>query len=98
MLQDSGDKISQADRTAVESAVADLKQALEGGETDAITQAMERLNTAQHKAAEALYQAAQAAETASGAGADASSDSSTSAGASSDGDVIDAEVVEDEKK
>ena len=98
MLQDSGDKISQADRTAVESAVADLKQALEGGETDAITQAMERLNTAQHKAAEALYQAAQAAETAWGAGADASSDSSTSAGASSDGDVIDAEVVEDEKK
>ena len=98
MLQDSGDKISQAARTAVESAVADLKQALEGGETDAITQAMERLNTAQHNAAEALYQAAQAAETASGAGADASSDSSTSAGASSDGDVIDAEVVEDEKK
>ena len=41
MLQDSGDKLSEAERSAIEAAIADVKQALEVGETDAIVQAME---------------------------------------------------------
>ncbi|MBK49278.1 MAG: molecular chaperone DnaK [Acidobacteria bacterium] len=97
MLQDSGDKLSETERSAVEAALADVKQALEGGETEAVVQAMEKLNTAQHKAAETLYKAGQGAET-QAPDAEATADTSSDADASSDGDVIDAEVVEDEKK
>jgi len=97
MLQDSGDKLSEAERSAVEVAIADLKQALEVGETDAIVQAMEKLNTAQHKAAETLYKSGQESET-SAPDADTTADTSPDASASSEEDVIDAEVVEDEKK
>jgi molecular chaperone DnaK len=98
MLQDSGDKIPEADRAAVESGIADLKKALEDGEADAISQAMERLNTAQHKAAEALYKTAQASEAPPAPEGDTAPDEGASGGTSADGDVIDAEVVEDEKK
>jgi hypothetical protein len=58
---------------------------------------MEALNTAQHKAAEAMYRAA-------GAGAAGAQPGSETAGAEPQaenrpsGDVIDAEVVEEEKK
>ncbi|MEC8951997.1 MAG: molecular chaperone DnaK [Acidobacteriota bacterium] len=97
MLQDSGDKLSETEKSAVEAAIADVKQALEGGETEAVVQAMEKLNTAQHKAAETLYKAGQGAET-QAPDAEATADTSSNADASSDGDVIDAEVVEDEKK
>ena len=97
MLQDSGDKLSETEKSAVEAAIADVKQALEGGETEAVVQAMEKLNTAQHKAAETLYKAGQEAETPA-PDAEATADTSSNADASSDGDVIDAEVVEDEKK
>jgi molecular chaperone DnaK len=97
MLQDSGDKLSETEKSAVEVAIADVKQALEGGETEAVVQAMEKLNTAQHKAAETLYKAGQEAE-ASAPDAEATADTSSNPDTSSDGDVIDAEVVEDEKK
>ena len=97
LLQENGDKIPEADRAAVQSAVDELKKALEGGETAAVEQAMEQLNSAQHKAAEALYRNAQAADAspsgeAPDAGAPARGDGS------GEGDVIDAEVVEDDKK
>ena len=97
MLQDSGDKLSEAERSAIEAAIADVKQALEVGETDAIVQAMEKLTTAQHKAAETLYKSGQESET-SAPDADTTADTSPDASASSEEDVIDAEVVEDEKK
>jgi molecular chaperone DnaK len=91
MLRDSGDKLSAADRQPVESAVADLKSALDRNEVAAITSAMEALTSAQHKLADVLYRSAQApsAESAPGAG-DAADDGA--------GDVIDAEVVDEDKK
>src|SRR5687768_12543505 len=55
MLRDTGDKLSADDRAAIESAIADLKKAIEGGEAPAMNRAMEVLTQAQHKAAEALY-------------------------------------------
>ena len=55
MLQDSGDKLSEAERSAIEAAIADVKQALDVGETVAFVPGMEKLNRAQHKAAETLY-------------------------------------------
>ena len=85
-----------------------LKKASEGSDPAAITTALEQLNTAQHKAAETLYTKTAAEAGASGdggaragdAGADGSSESASAGSGSggADGDVIDAEVVEDEKK
>jgi hypothetical protein len=66
-----------------------------------MTRAMEQLTQVQHKAAEALYKQAGAGAGA-GAGAPgsggASGASGAPGGAGSQGDVIDAEVVDEEKK
>jgi len=100
MLQEMGDKLPAADKAAVESAVEALKTAVSGGDTDAMTRAMEQLTQVQHKAAEALYKTAGAAgpaggEGASGPGAQGTPGTGGSAGSPDTGDVIDAEVVDD---
>jgi molecular chaperone DnaK len=89
-LKDSGEKLDAADRMAVESAMNDVKKALETNDAAAITRTLDALTQAQHKAAEHLYKAAGAA---GASGASAAPGASTA-----QGDVIDAEVVEEEKK
>jgi molecular chaperone DnaK len=96
MLKDTGDKLPASERQAVESAIEELKKAVSGTDSAAINQAMDRLTSAQHKAAEALYKQAQAPR----AGADQSAapprgngGAEPSGGAKDD--VIDAEVVDD---
>jgi molecular chaperone DnaK len=104
MVQDMGDKLGSSDKAAVETAIEELKKAVNSNDTAAMTRAMEQLTQAQHRAAEALYK-----QTGAGAGAGAgSSGPQGSAGASgagagstgggAQGDVIDAEVVDEEKK
>ena len=94
MIKDAGEKIPIADKNAIENAMADLKKAIDANDTAGMNHAMDALMQAQHKAAEALYKnqqdtAAPGAQGAQGAqGAESKSES----------DVIDAEVVEDEKK
>ncbi|MGE3275589.1 MAG: molecular chaperone DnaK [Vicinamibacterales bacterium] len=95
LLKDSGDKLPAEDRSAIESAMADLKKAMEANDAAQMTQGMERLTAAQHKAAEALYKQQAAAGGAPGADAGAGP-SPEGGGAPPDGDVIDAEVVDDE--
>ncbi len=99
-LKDGGEKLSGADRAAIEAAINDLKSAMEKNDTSAIKSRMEALNQAQHKAAETMYRSASA----SGPGGPGPSDQ-PGGGASgqprsdtAQGDVIDAEVVEEEKK
>ncbi len=97
MLKDAGDKLSASDKQPIESAIEDLKSAIEKGDVEDMKRKMETLNTAQHKAAEVLYRAANTA------GAAPNSDAGQGPGAPSEdaapgGDVIDAEVVEEEKK
>jgi molecular chaperone DnaK len=107
MVQEMGDKLASSDKAAVETAIEELKKAVSANDTSAMTRAMEQLTQAQHRAAEALYKQAGAG---AGAGAAGSAGSSGSAGASgadagspgsaagAQGDVIDAEVVDEEKK
>src|SRR3954451_6470867 len=57
-VKDSGEKLSAADRAPIESAVSDLKSAIEQNDASAIKKRMDALNQAQHKAAEAMYRAA----------------------------------------
>jgi molecular chaperone DnaK len=92
-LKDSGDKLSAGDKAPIEAAIEDLKKAIEANDAAGMTAKMETLNAAQHKAAEALYR------TASGPGApEGGPQGPAGTGGAQDGDVIEAEVVEDEKK
>ncbi|HEY6508395.1 MAG TPA: molecular chaperone DnaK, partial [Vicinamibacterales bacterium] len=93
-LTDLGDKLSASDKAPVEAAIATLKGAVESGDAAAMTAAMEALTQAQHKVAEAVYK-----QSGSGAGASPGAAPGPEPGPSAaEGDVIDAEVVEDEKK
>ncbi len=100
MLKDNGDKLSASDKQPIESAIEELKRAIEKNDVADMKRAMEALNTAQHKAAETLYKAASASGGAAGAGASGGSTGSSGGGSAPGGqsDVIDAEVVEEEKK
>src|SRR5438309_2239580 len=75
MMKENGDKISGSEKSDVESAIADAKKALEGTDAEAMNAAREKLTTASHKLAEAMYK--QAAPPAGGApGAEAGHDAS----------------------
>jgi molecular chaperone DnaK len=97
MITDAGDKLSSADRAAVESAIEVVKRANAGTDVAAITAALDALTKAQHTAAEGLYKHAQAGG--SGSGPDQGGASpGAQAGSESEqkqGDVIDAEVVDE---
>jgi len=103
MLQDMGAKLSSADKAAVETAIEQLKSAISSNDTAAMNRAMEQLTQAQHRAAEALYKSAGAAGPAASEGSAGSegagaAGSESSQGSQAAGDVIDAEVVDEEKK
>jgi molecular chaperone DnaK len=86
-LRDYGDKVSASDKSAVESAIAALRTALQGDDLEAIKARTNDLTQVQMKLGEAMYKASQAAgpEAAGGAPKD---------------DVIDADFreVDDDKK
>ncbi len=88
-LADYGSKISAADRSAIETAVADLKAALEGDDAEDMQKKTAALAQVSMKLGEAMYAASQAE---GGEGAEAT-------GAKND-DVVDAdfEEVDDDKK
>ncbi len=87
-VADYGDKVSGADKSAIEAAVASLKSALEGDNVETIKAKTNELAQASMKLGEAMYKAQQADATGAGA-AEAPKD-----------DVIDAEFkdVGDDKK
>jgi molecular chaperone DnaK len=97
MLKDTGDKLSSSDRAAVESAIEELKKASAGTDVAAINAAMEVLNKAQHTAAESLYKNAQGAGGGGepGGGAPGGGQAGSEATGEKQGDVIDAEVVDE---
>ena len=55
LLRDTGDKLPAADKSAIESAIGDLKKAIESNDAGAMNRAMEALTAVEHKAAESLY-------------------------------------------
>jgi molecular chaperone DnaK len=61
-LADYGDKVSAADKSAVESAIAALKTTLEGDDAEAIQSATNALMQASMKLGEAMYKNQQGAE------------------------------------
>jgi molecular chaperone DnaK len=94
-LSEFGDKVPAADKSAIETAIADLKSALEGEDADALKDKTNALAQASMKLGEAMYKSQQ-----SQAEADARRDAGQASGAGGD-DVVDAdfeEVKDDDKK
>jgi molecular chaperone DnaK len=99
MLRDNGDKLASSDRQAIESAIGDLKSAIEKNDSAAMKSGLDRLNQAQYKASETLYKQAQASSQPGAGAPPPGADASGRPDAQPDGgDVIDAEVVEEDKK
>ncbi len=88
-LKDYGDKVSGADKSIIETAIADTKAALTGDDAELIKAKTNALAEAQMKLGEAMYKDSQAASEAGHEG-----------GAKHDDDVVDAdfEEVKDHKK
>jgi molecular chaperone DnaK len=61
MLADFGDKVSEGDRSAVESALSELKEALQGEDEERIKSTVDAVTQAAMKLGEAMYQASQGA-------------------------------------
>jgi len=90
-LSEHGAKVGESERRAIETALADLKEALKGDDADAITAKMNALDQVSMKLGEAMYKQADAP----GAGG-----AESGPGASKKDDVVDAEFteVDDDKK
>ncbi len=90
-LSEYGDKVSADDKKAIEDALASLKTALEGDDADDIKAKTQTLAEASMKLGQAMYEAAQAAETGAVGGSEEKA---------SNDDVVDAdyEEIDDDKK
>lgn len=91
-LIDNGDKLGEEDKTNIESALNETKEALKGDDIERIKTTTESLTQASHKIAEVLYQQ-QSAQQGGGEGQQAEGE-----GQPQEGEVIDAEVVDEDKK
>jgi molecular chaperone DnaK len=91
LLSENGDKIPAGEKDDVQKALDEVKEALKGTDTSAITSASERLSQAAQKVGQAMYNAQQAESAAAGGGG--SSDQAGPSGSADD--VVDAEVVDE---
>ena len=96
-LKDLGDEIEEAEKTAIETAVSELKEALKGTDKEEIEAKVATLTTASSKMAEKVY-AKKAEEEKAAAGGAENADAAESA--KDDSGVVDAEFeeVDDDKK
>jgi molecular chaperone DnaK len=89
-LGENEDKVPDEIKTEVRSAIADLKQAIESNDTEAIRTASEHAAQVSQKMGTAIYQQQQAASSDGQAGADAGG-----AQTPHDDEVVDAEIVDE---
>ena len=83
-LNEYGDKISEADRNEVQSAIGKLRETLNGNDFEAIKADTDALTQASHKLAEAMYAQAAASE--------ATSENTTTTSETADETIVDAEA------
>jgi len=91
-LAENSDKVPEDIKSEVESALADVKKALEGSDIDAIKEATEKAAQVSQKMGTAIYAQSQASTSAGGA-----SDGGSASEEPADDDVVEAEIVDDDK-
>ncbi len=87
-LKEHADEVSDDEKEAINSKLADLRSALEGDDVEAVKSATEALMTASQEFGQRLYDAAAAAEREPGAATEAPADD----------DVVEAEIVDDDRE
>jgi molecular chaperone DnaK len=92
-LKDLSEQIDEASKREIEDAIKDVRAALETEDMEDIRAKTDRLQTAFHKVSEQMYERAQAEQAAQAADAP----SENGASSSSDEEVVDAEVVDEQK-
>ena len=96
-LKEGGDKVAAADKTAVESAIVELKSTMEGDDVEAIKGKTDAVMQALIKVGEALYKAA--GDAAGGDGAAQGDAGGSTAGTGEEEKVVDADFEEvDDRK
>ncbi|CAA9411078.1 MAG: Chaperone protein DnaK [uncultured Nocardioides sp.] len=94
-ITDNDEKLPSDVKEKVQDAVGELKTALQGDDTEAIKAASEKVATESQQLGQALY-AQQQSEGAAGGAAGATGDTGAATGEADD--VVDAEIVDDDKK
>ncbi|MBI3456443.1 MAG: molecular chaperone DnaK [Candidatus Rokubacteria bacterium] len=87
-LREHGDKIPAADKSAIEDAIKEVREALKGDDIERTQRASDALTRASHKIAEALYREAQAKQQAGASAGPGAADGKTR---TAEGEVVDAE-------
>jgi molecular chaperone DnaK len=90
-LAEHGEKVPAADKSAIEEAVKEVKDALAGEDIERIQRASESLTRASHKIAEVLYREAQTKQQPGGGSGPASGPSADGKTKTAEGEVVDAE-------
>ncbi len=93
MLKEHADKLDDGSKSAIESSIAKVNDALKGEDVAAINSAIEELTQATHALSQHMYESASQAAENPAAGEPAGA---TEAGSSDDADVIDAEFEKKE--
>jgi len=94
LLRENKDKIPEEEANRVQSEMENTKKAIEGEDVEAIKKALESLSQASHKLTEIMYQQAGAQQTQQPESDQSGAQTSES---SSEDEVIDAEVVDEDK-
>jgi molecular chaperone DnaK len=98
LIADNSDKLPEEVKTEVQADVDALKKALEGTDDAAVKSAFEKLQASQTKLGEAIYAQAGSPDGATGAAGAEGAPAGGKAGSSSDEDIVDAEIVDEEEK
>jgi molecular chaperone DnaK len=94
-MTEYGDKLEEADKTAIEAALKDVEDALkDNADKAAIDAKVEALGTASQKLGEKMYAEAQAAQAAAGGGADGAGAGAAGGSKPADDNVVDADFKE----
>lgn len=88
LLKENEDKVSEDTRKTVQTAIDEVKSALEGDDTDAVKKALDHLNEVGMKIGEEVYKAAEAQAS--------EEDLPSQEDVNAEEEVIDAEIVDDE--
>ena len=88
LLKDQAESVSDDEKEAINSKLADLRTALDGDDIEAVKSATEALMTASQEFGQRLYEAAAAAERQAG----------EASAAPDDDDVVEAEIVDDDRE
>jgi molecular chaperone DnaK len=94
-LADNGDKLPEDGKAKVQSAIDDLKKALEGTDVEQVKAKHEALARASQELGSSLY--AQQAASGDTGGTTGSGGAGTGSGTGGDDDVVDAEIVDEDK-